>query len=100
MALLGAGVVLTGVAVAASGPIGFVAFLSPHIARRVSGAPRRRACCSPRPGAGPCSCSWRTSLGRLLFSPDQIPVGILTSILAAPYFIFLLRRATRVRAAG
>ena len=100
MALLGAGVVLTGVAVAASGPIGFVAFLSPHIARRVSGAASAQSLLLAAAGCGAVLVLVADLLGRLLFSPDQIPVGIVTSILAAPYFIFLLRRATRVRAAG
>jgi iron complex transport system permease protein len=36
----------------------------------------------------------------MLFSPSEIPVGIVTSIIAAPYFLFLLRRAHRVGVAG
>jgi iron complex transport system permease protein len=38
--------------------------------------------------------------GRLLFAPTEIPVGIITSVIAAPYFLFLLRRAHRIGAAG
>jgi ABC-type Fe3+-siderophore transport system permease subunit len=36
----------------------------------------------------------------MLFSPTEIPVGIVTSVIAAPYFLALLRRAHRIRAAG
>jgi iron complex transport system permease protein len=39
-------------------------------------------------------------VGRLLFAPTEIPVGLVTSIIAAPYFLFLLRRAHRVGAMG
>ena len=63
LALLAAAVVLTGLAVAAAGPIGFVAFISPHIARRLGRSARPRACSSSRPPAGRCSCSWPTSPG-------------------------------------
>jgi iron complex transport system permease protein len=38
--------------------------------------------------------------GRLLFAPTEIPVGIVTSVIAAPYFLLLLRRAHRLGAAG
>jgi iron complex transport system permease protein len=38
--------------------------------------------------------------GRLLFSPTEIPVGIVTSVIAAPYFLWLLRRAHRLGVAG
>ena len=38
--------------------------------------------------------------GRMLFSPTEIPVGIVTSVIAAPYFLYLLRRAHRIGAAG
>jgi iron complex transport system permease protein len=38
--------------------------------------------------------------GRMLFSPTEIPVGIVTSIVAAPYFLALLRRAHRLGVTG
>jgi len=38
--------------------------------------------------------------GRLLFAPTEIPVGIVTSIIAAPYFLLLLRRANRLGVTG
>ena len=38
--------------------------------------------------------------GRLLFAPTEIPVGLVTSIIAAPYFLLLLRRAHRVGVMG
>ena len=95
LALLAAAVVLTGVAVAAAGPIGFVAFIAPHIARRLAPRRRRRRGCSPlAAGCGAVLVLVADLAGRLLFAPTEIPVGIVTSIIAAPYFLFLLRRAT------
>ena len=96
LALLAAAVVLTGLAVAAAGPIGSSPS-SPRTSRAGSAARARPRACwsSPRPAAR-CSCSSPTSPGAWLFSPAGIPVGIVTSVIAAPYFLFLLRRANRL----
>jgi iron complex transport system permease protein len=89
LALLAGAVVLTGVAVAATGPIGFVAFISPHIARRIARRDRLLvAAC-----VGALLVCLADLVGRLAFSPTQIPVGIVTSVIAAPYFLLLLRRS-------
>jgi len=98
--LLGAAVVLTGVAVSSAGPIGFVAFISPHIARRVA---RPASSVDLKLVAAMCGALLVlvSDLGaRLVFAPTEIPVGIVTSIVAAPYFLLLLRRAHRIGAAG
>ena len=39
-------------------------------------------------------------IGRLLFTPAGVPVGIVTSVVAAPYFLLLLKRANRIGAMG
>jgi iron complex transport system permease protein len=83
---LATAVLLTGAAVAAAGPIGFVAFVAPHIARRL-GATRLLAA-----GCGAVLVLLADLAGRLAFAPTEIPVGIVTSILAAPYFLYLMRR--------
>jgi iron complex transport system permease protein len=98
--LLGAAVVLTGVAVAAAGPIGFVAFIAPHIARRLGHPHSTPGLLLGAAGCGSVLVLVSDLLGRLLFSPTEIPVGIVTSILAAPYFLLLLRRAHTIGAAG
>ncbi|MDO9355304.1 MAG: iron ABC transporter permease, partial [Solirubrobacteraceae bacterium] len=93
-------IVLTAVAVASAGPIGFVAFIAPHLARRLL---RSRSSQSLLPAAAlvgavmVLGCDLAT---RLIFSPTEVPVGLVTSIVAAPYFLFLLRRANRLGAAG
>lgn len=100
LALLAVAVVLTGVAVSAAGPIGFVAFVSPHLARRVSRAASSQGLLPIAAGCGAALVLLADLAGRLLFAPQEIPVGIVTSVVAAPYFLVLLRRAGRVGAAG
>jgi iron complex transport system permease protein len=39
-------------------------------------------------------------IGRSLFGATEIPVGLVTAIIAAPYFLYLLRRANRLGVAG
>jgi len=39
-------------------------------------------------------------LGRIVFAPTEMPVGIVTSLLGAPVFLFLLFRANRARGAA
>ena len=92
--LLACAVVLTGLAVAASGPIGFVAFISPHLARRLGRSSSTQGLMIVAAACGALLVLVADLAGRLLFSPGGIPVGIVTSVIAAPYFLFLLRRAT------
>jgi iron complex transport system permease protein len=96
MGLVVAAAGLAAVAVAAAGPIGFVAFIAPHIARgltKVSGA-------AALPGAALCGAVLVLAsdlVGRLLLSPTEIPVGIVTSVVGAPFFLWLLYRANRTQ---
>lgn len=100
LALLGVAVLLTGLAVAASGPIAFVAFVSPHIARALARSVAPSAVLPIAAGVGAVLVSGADAAGRLLFAPTEIPVGIITSIVAAPYFLYLLRRANRLGVTG
>jgi iron complex transport system permease protein len=92
MLLLAAAVVLTAVAVACAGPIGFVAFASPHVARALIGVASVRSALIAAAACGALLVLAADLAGRMLFAPTEIPVGIVTSILAAPYFLLLLRR--------
>ena len=92
MLLLGAATVLTAVAVACAGPIGFVAFASPHVARALIGVASVRSALIAAAACGALLVLAADLAGRMLFTPHEIPVGIVTSILAAPYFLFLLKR--------
>lgn len=98
--LLATAVLLTGIAVSAAGPIGFVAFVAPHLARRLARAPSTQSLLPVAAGCGAALVLVSDLAGRMLFAPTEIPVGLITSIVAAPYFLVLLRRAGRMGAVG
>jgi iron complex transport system permease protein len=93
LGLLLVAVLLTGLAVSAAGPVAFVAFIAPHIARRLAGPMSPAAVMALAGAAGGLLVIVADLAGRTLFAPTEIPVGIVTAIVAAPYFLYLLRVA-------
>ncbi|MGN0879053.1 MAG: FecCD family ABC transporter permease [Oligosphaeraceae bacterium] len=82
---------IVGGVVAVCGPIGFVGMVSPHICRLLVGASHRRlAWCSLSFGA--CFLVLCDTVGRLVTAPAELPVGIVTALLGAPFFVWLLLR--------
>lgn len=80
-----------GVVVAASGSIGFVGLVVPHLARRAVGAAHARAV----PVAalmGGILLIWADIAARALLAPQEIPIGIITALLGAPLLLILVRR--------
>jgi iron complex transport system permease protein len=72
-----------------TGVIGFVCLISPHIARMVIGSDHRFLIpCSALIGACLLLCS--DTVGRLVIQPAELPVGIVTSLLGVPFFIYIL----------
>ncbi|MDP2711503.1 MAG: iron chelate uptake ABC transporter family permease subunit [Solirubrobacteraceae bacterium] len=100
LALLAVAVVLTGIAVSAAGPIAFVAFIAPHIARRICGTVSPSGVLPVAAATGALLVLSADLIGRLAFAPNGVPVGIVTAIIAAPYFLLLLRRANLLGATG
>ena len=81
---------LAGSCVAVVGSIGFVGLIAPHIARRLVGTKSKYLL--PASGlAGSIILLAADSLGRGLMPPVEIPAGILTAIIGAPYFLYLLK---------
>lgn len=81
---------LTGVAVSVSGVIGFIGLIVPHAARRLFGPDHRLLL----PASGLMGASlliWADSLARVLIPPSEIPVGVITALLGAPFFLYLLK---------
>ena len=81
--------VLSGAAVAVSGLIGFVGLVAPHIARRLVGASHVRIL----PVAalvGACLVVAADLVGRIILPPAQLPAGIVTGLVGAPFFAYLL----------
>lgn len=75
--------------VSVSGGIGFIGLVAPHIARQFSGA-RHRVLLLMSMLTGGLLLLLADTLGRCLISSVEIPVGIVISVLAAPYFLYLL----------
>ncbi|MEG1603777.1 MAG: iron ABC transporter permease [Cloacibacillus sp.] len=80
---------VTGVSVALCGPIGFVGLMCPHIARAVTGSRHRQLAvgCLFFGGAFLVVCD---TAARTIWSPTEIPVGIITSALGSLFFLWLL----------
>ncbi|WP_373429239.1 FecCD family ABC transporter permease [Streptomyces sp. V4I23] len=82
---------LCGAATAAAGPIGFVGLVVPHVARFVVG-PDQRWVLAYSMLFAPVLLIGADVLGRVLGSPGEVQVGIVTAFLGAPLFIALCRR--------
>lgn len=87
--LILAAVALAGSSVAAAGTIGFVGLMAPHIARRLVGPDHTGLL----PTAGMLGAFIIVSadlVGRTIFAPIELPVGLITAIIGSPFFIYLL----------
>ena len=80
---------LIGVSVAFVGGIGFVGLMAPHIARRLVGS-SFGALLPISALIGGVLVMLADLAGRTLFSPLEVPAGVFTSAIGAPYFIYLL----------
>ncbi|WP_420488694.1 FecCD family ABC transporter permease [Paenibacillus arenosi] len=89
--LLAAGVALAASCVAVSGGIGFVGLIGPHLARRLVG-PRHQFLLPVSALTGGLLIVVADTLGRSLFAPVEIPTGIITAVIGAPYFLYLMAR--------
>lgn len=87
---------LAALAVAAAGPIAFVAFVSGPIARRLAKSPS--ACVVPAAFVGAFVTVAADLAARRLLAPTELPVGIMTAVIGAPYLIWLLMRGARTGA--
>jgi iron complex transport system permease protein len=82
---------LVGCTVALTGAIAFVGLVVPHLVRLSGGPAHRRLL--PRAAAGGALLVAAADLAaRTLAAPAEIPIGVLTALLGAPFFLVLLRR--------
>lgn len=82
---------LSGAAVAVAGPIGFIGLIVPHMARRFSCISHTRLV--PLSAVlGALLLIWSDVVARLIAFPFESPVGIVTALLGAPFFLYLARR--------
>ena len=89
--LLIAAVALAASCISVSGGISFIGLVAPHIARKFVGV-RHRTLMHASMLMGGVLLLLADTVGRSVFQPVEIPVGIVISVLAAPYFLYLLRR--------
>ncbi|WP_416333676.1 FecCD family ABC transporter permease [Bacillus sonorensis] len=89
--LLLAAAALSGACVAAGGNITFLGLVAPHIARRLVG-PKHQLLIPASALTGALLFLLADLIGRNLLAPSEIPVGLVISVLGAPYFIYLLMK--------
>ncbi len=78
-----------------TGVIGFIGLVAPHISRMCIGTSHRFLIpCSALVGA--MIMLWSDGVGRVIWSPQIIPIGITTSFIGIPFFIYLLFKKTKV----
>ena len=89
--LLGVTTLMTGVAVAVSGTIGFVGLIVPHAMRLVIG-PDHRWLLPASALSGALFLIVADTGARVVIAPAELPVGIITAVCGGPFFLYLLRR--------
>jgi iron complex transport system permease protein len=91
------GTALTAAVVAVCGPISFIALLAPHLARRILKSTDARAVLPCAALIGAVLLSGADLFARQAFAPQELPVGIWTTVIGGPFLIVLLRRQIGTR---
>ena len=86
------GSLLTGLAVAVAGLIGFVGLVVPHVLRIVLGPDHRLLVPAGFLG-GAAFLVLADCLSRVVIAPTEIPVGVVTALVGGPFFLYLMRRS-------
>ncbi len=90
---------LVAAAVSTSGIIGFVGLVVPHFVRLVAG-PDHRFLIPASALLGGALLIATDTLARVVIAPSELPVGIITALIGAPMFIYLLKRRRKLRYFG
>lgn len=85
------GTILAAASASVAGLIGFVGLLTPHLVRRLSGSLHRQLIVNSAL-AGAFIMVLADLLARTVLAPQELPVGLVTAFLGAPFFLYLLRR--------
>ena len=81
----------TAAAVAGAGAIGFVGLVIPHLARRLVGA-RHRVLIPASALLGALFLLWADAFARVVMEPRELPIGVITAAVGAPFLLILVRR--------
>ncbi|MFU2016653.1 FecCD family ABC transporter permease [Peribacillus butanolivorans] len=89
-------IILAGSSVAVAGPVGFIGLIIPHIVRRLVGGDYRRII--PFSALfGALLLVYADILARFIAYPFESPVGIVTAIIGAPFFLYLAKRGRNLK---
>ncbi|WP_017557640.1 FecCD family ABC transporter permease [Nocardiopsis baichengensis] len=99
LVLLLATALLTAFLVSSAGAIGFVGLVLPHAVRALTG-PGHRHVLPASALAGAVFLVWVDALSRNVFAPQDLPVGVVTSLIGVPAFMYILYRGRPSRSAG
>jgi iron complex transport system permease protein len=89
-------IMLAGASVAVAGPIGFVGLIVPHIARKLVGGDYQRTL--PFSALlGAILLVYADVLSRFIAYPFESPVGIVTALIGAPFFLYLARKGRNIK---
>ncbi|MHB1456040.1 MAG: FecCD family ABC transporter permease [Armatimonadota bacterium] len=83
---------ITAAAVSVSGTIGFVGLMVPHMTRRIVG-PDHRILIPCAALLGAVFMITADAIARTVMRPSEIPIGVITALLGAPFFLYLLRKS-------
>ena len=89
---------LTAAAVSVAGVIGFVGLVVPHLVRMITG-PDNRLVVPISAIIGGVYVLWSDTIARMALSPKEIPLGVVTAFIGAPFFAYLLWKRKK-RAGG
>lgn len=82
---------LAGVAISVSGSVGFIGMIVPHLSRSLVGASHKRVL--PLSALlGGILVVWADVAARMIAAPEEIPVGLLTALIGAPFFLVILKK--------
>ena len=82
---------LTSIAVSVSGIIGFIGLIVPHMIRMILG-PDHKILIPSSALLGGIILIWSDTIARTIIAPSELPVGIITELLGAPFFIYLAKK--------
>lgn len=88
-------IILAGSSVSVAGPIGFIGLIAPHIARLLAG-PKAIKLLPLSALIGSIFLLVADAIGKGMFPPLEIPAGVVTAIIGAPYFLYLLKKSQSV----
>lgn len=89
--LIVASALLSGAIVSVSGSINFVGLIIPHVVRNIFGS-EHRIVVPVSLLLGAIFLIWADAAARLIAAPQELPIGIVTSLCGAPFFLWLIRK--------